>query len=348
MAYFLLDHEIAKKTNLIPSVDNRISDIYIFFLEELMVYLQTKYDDSLSDLICSRFTRKFVKQLFMPLIYGKTIMSMANDLNKHFSTLLNQKECMELASHISKFFIHGFPGITNLMVFVRSVSWLTSVLGKPIIYDTPLLITIQDYMKSEIAPLWVYDRILKKRRQVTLRIPTIYRDRRKTHAATFANFIHQKDANIAMFMILEIMKMKNHHVPIYTVHDNFITTAPFAKYISDTYIKILGEGRDPLYYINKFLIKNLVGDDSLISLTLNMYEPLPTSFISKILKNCVPCSLNKKVKEKRIQSVIGAYENYVNTVCKEKGENIYNCKLKNFKHQMYNWCHYDYNYSLHL
>lgn len=36
--------------------------------------------------------------------------------------------------------------------------------------------------------------------------PTIYRDRRKTHAATFANFIHQKDANLAMFMILDNME----------------------------------------------------------------------------------------------------------------------------------------------
>lgn len=58
MAYFLLDHEIAKKTNLIPSVDDRISYIYIFFLEELKDYLLTKYDDSLSDRICSRLTRK--------------------------------------------------------------------------------------------------------------------------------------------------------------------------------------------------------------------------------------------------------------------------------------------------
>lgn len=35
MSYLLLDHEMAKKTNLIPSEDGHIYDIYSFFLDEL-------------------------------------------------------------------------------------------------------------------------------------------------------------------------------------------------------------------------------------------------------------------------------------------------------------------------
>lgn len=351
MAYFLLDHEMAKKTNLIPSVDDdSISDIYIFFLEELTVDLQNKYDDSLCDIICSRLTRKLVKKLFMPIIYGKTVMSMANDINQHYSSLLNQRECLILASHISKFFIQRFPGISNLMALVRSVSWLTSVMDKPIIYDTPLLTTIQDYMKSDIAPLWVYDRIQKKRRQVTLRIPTPTRDRRKTHLATFANFIHQKDANIAMFMIINLM-LEKMNVPIYTVHDNFITTIPNAKFISDSYINVICNGRDPLLTIKNFIIQNL--DDNTINLhkTTYLYDlnaPLPTSYLSDILIKCVPSSLNEKQKEKINKSIIDSYENYVNTVSKVNDDNLYNLKLNEFKDQMYRWMNLDYNYSLHL
>jgi len=90
------------------------------------------------------------------------------------------------------------------MNLIRDVSWLTSAMDKPDIYTTPLLTTVQDYMKSEVVNLWVYDRILKKRHQVTLRIPTTNRDRKKTYASSFANFIHQKDANIAVFMIIHI------------------------------------------------------------------------------------------------------------------------------------------------
>lgn len=149
MAYFLLDYEIAKKTNLIPSYSYKnISDIYIFFLEELKVYFRTEYDDNGYNIIYPRLTRKLVKKLFMPLIYGKTIKSMGDDIYQHFESLLSYKESMVLASHISNFFIQRFPGICNLMELIRCVSWLTSTMGKPIIYETPLLITTQDYMKT--------------------------------------------------------------------------------------------------------------------------------------------------------------------------------------------------------
>lgn len=88
----------------------------------------------------------------------------------------------------------------------------------------------------------VYDRIHKKKRQVTLRIPTEDQDRRKTHTSTFANFIHQKDANIAMSIIFYICKLG---APVYTVYDNFITTAPYAMHISKCYLDaISGEGKN--------------------------------------------------------------------------------------------------------
>lgn len=347
MAYFLLDFEIAMKTNLIPTDDNRISDIYIFFLEELRDYLRKIYDVNVSSAISSLFTRKLIKQLFMPLIYGKTIISMANDLNRHCSSLLSQKECMTLAFNISEFFKDRFPGIVNLMELVRSVSWVISAGDNAVVYNTPLLITVQDYMKSEIVKLWVYDRIQKKRHQVSLRIPTTYRDRRKTNAATFANFIHQKDANIAVFMILEINDRKDLHVPVYTVHDNFITIAPFAKYVSDTYIKIYAEGREPLYYINYFLILNLAGGHS----SYSMDKPLPLDYIYKLLTDLVPSNLNNnknKVWDKKIESVITAYNYYVNKVCKEDDKYIFDYKWDRFKNKMYNWKELSFNYSLHL
>lgn len=45
------------------------------------------------------------------------------------------------------------------MDLVRSASWLTSFFDKPVIYETPLLTTIQNYMKfwsSEIMGLRAY------------------------------------------------------------------------------------------------------------------------------------------------------------------------------------------------
>lgn len=371
MAYFLLDIEIAKKTNLIPSLTPEkkiyINDIYTFFLEELQDYLRPKLDGNVSDLICSRLTRKLVKKLFMPLIYGKTIISMSNDINSHYSTLLNHRECALLASLISEFFTTRFPGIVNLMELVRNVSWLTSAIGGPVSYDTPLLTTVQDYMKSEIVNLWVYDRIHKKRRQVTLRIPTKDRDRRKTYTATFANFIHQKDANIAVFMIMEIFfgdyfkpnaSSIRPNVPIYSVHDNFITTAPFVKVISNSYIKVFAEGRHPLQYINYFMIYNLGQPGKFPSTYLPFLRdpyfsitPLPNEYIQDILDNIVKKNLTKnqkKVWDNKILNVMTAYTNYVNRFCDKRGRNIYHIKWYSFQLELSNWYKLPYNYSLHL
>lgn len=59
-------------------------------------------------------------------------------------------------------------------------------------------------MKSEVVKLWVYERIRKKRRQLSLRIPATTRDQKKKFRVDV-------------------------DVPLYTVRDNFITTAPFFR-----------------------------------------------------------------------------------------------------------------------
>ena len=111
----------------------------------------------------------------------------------------------------------------------------------PIYYA--LLITMQDYMKPEKVTLnnaisvikvikgvkWLYEFPLLigiEGRPVWLPLLTLYI--KKT-----ARFEY------------------NAHIPIYSVHDNFITTAPFAKHISDTYINIFAKWREPLSNIYK-------------------------------------------------------------------------------------------------
>lgn len=79
---------------------------------------------------------------------------------------------------------------------------------------------------------------------------------------------------------------------------------------------------DPLYTVHENFITSAIDD------------PLPSYFINDRLKMCVPSYLNKKEKEKRIKSVIDAYENYVNTVCKDKGEDVYSSRMCNLKFEM--------------
>ena len=60
-----------------------------------------------------------------------------------------------------------------------------------------------DYLSKESIPVIVFDRKHKKRKRLTLSVPSKNRDRAKSLRAPFANFIHQIDASIAMFVILE-------------------------------------------------------------------------------------------------------------------------------------------------
>ena len=141
-----------------------------------MVYLQSQMPADLFGIIYPRLTVKLVKVLLMPLVYGKTVMSISNDIYQHYSTVLVKKECMLLATCILQYFRNQYPGIRilNLMDLIRNLAWISSSFGKPVIYvyDIAFYQTIQDYMKSTVVQIWIYDRVLKKRRQMTLRIPT--------------------------------------------------------------------------------------------------------------------------------------------------------------------------------
>ena len=143
-----------------------------------MVYLQSQMPADLFGIIYPRLTVKLVKVLLMLQVYGKTIMSISNDIYQHYSTLIiiTNKECMLLATLILEYFLNQYPGIRilNLMDLIRNLAWISSSFGKPVIYvyDIAFYQTIQDYMKSTVVQIWIYDRVLKKRRQMTLRIPT--------------------------------------------------------------------------------------------------------------------------------------------------------------------------------
>ena len=359
MSYLLLDKHMANLTNLIPYMDSnerlggqKINDIYSYILENLKDYLSTILKDDINEIICSRITRKLIKKLFMPLIYGKTIISMSNDIFNHYSTLLDKKESTKLATHIYEYFKIQFPHIINLMDLVRDIGWISAASDKPVFYSIPLLTSVQDYMRLKNVNIWVYDRIQKKKRQVTLRIPTEVRDRRKTHTSTFANFIHQKDANIAMFMIYEIINMC---APVYTVHDNFITTAPYAMHISKCYLDIFIIGRAPLYTINYFITRNLLdGWGPQYSLD----RPLPLNYLKDILEYQIPKKIsntNKKIWDNKINSILKAYKYYILTSCnydydknQDESEKNYNKKWDDFQNHMGYWDEFKYNYSLHL
>lgn len=263
MSYFLLDESMAKRTNLIPSDDGQIQDVYEFFREELVKFIKEEiYDEnsslyqnsSLYNVVRDYLTRDAVKGLFMPKIYGKTIRSTSEDLSNILSQVINKKEGYILAATCFKFWRERFSGMECLIRLIRHIGWIASSLDHSVLYKVPYFTTLQDYIKMVPISIWVYDST-HKRRKVTMRVSSFKRDRRKTDISTFVNFIHQKDAHIAMQVV---EKLLSQNYPIYTVHDNFISTACASQFIPDYYTDVIRKMGPPLKIINEFLYMNII------------------------------------------------------------------------------------------
>jgi len=256
MSYFLLDEGLAKSTNLIPDPHEIIHDIYTHILHELEKYIKSEMPDwKLSRTVCNQFTRKIVKGIFMPIIYGKTLMSTAISIHDSLYKFLSYKESFEVAKVCFQFWKKKYRGLESLIQLIRGIGWIAAARDRPVYYRVKYFTTLQDYMVMEPIKIMVYDRIHKTKRQVSMRVSTSKRDRRKTEISTFVNFIHQKDAYIAMSVVEEMLSMG---APIYTVHDNFISTAPYHQYIAKVYTGVFCNMGPPLSIINEFIYQNLI------------------------------------------------------------------------------------------
>lgn len=348
MSYFLLNKELGMRTNLLPSPEPQIQDFYFFLKEELQEFFHSKLDTNKYAIIQSLLTRKLVKVLFMPLIYGKTVIAMASDIREVYGSLLSFKDSFYIAQLCHQFLITKYPGIVNLMKLINLVGWYCSMMNKSVRYTIPYFTTVQDYMRSEKADIWIYDRVCKKRRRITLRVETSDRDKRKTAVSTCVNFIHQKDAYIAIKVVEELTI--NTKAPIYTVHDNFITTSIYAKEVPQIYTNVFLEMDHPLKIINEFMNLNLNFKDFeylLIRQNIsdyfdnNLNYPISGSSLSFMLITQLPKDLKENPKcLNKISEIVRCYEVYANTVCGPE-------KLYEFKRDLLRWRSLDCNYSVH-
>jgi hypothetical protein len=359
ISYYLLDIDLAQKTNLIPTGDGKmIQDVYTYFIEDLMIYIHNesiideklKKSEMLKHIFRSKIPRKLIKTIFMPMVYGKSQYRVAADIFAHYDGALKRDDSNVLASLCSSFMKKKYPGIINFISIVKTVAWFASAMGHAVYYRVPLFTTVQDYLKSKPINIWVYDRSKKKRRKVTLRVSTEDHDRRKTVVSTFANFIHQKDASVAMHTVMEMHKAEI--LPVYTVHDNFITTANNVKIVSQIYSRVLTQ-EHPMVTINWFINKNIIYKRS-PDKTCFYYQqqPIPKGWIREQLEAEMPKdNKQKKIWEEKIALLEESYEEYVNTVLYRpysKDGSDHELYWKQYKAGVKGWSYLEFNHSLHF
>nr|CBL54114.1 hypothetical protein [Beta vulgaris subsp. maritima] len=248
--------------------DQRIEDVYVHIMEDLKSFIDKEdLPESFVKLFNKFIDRKLVKSIFMPIIYGKTQMSTAEDIKMALKPYFYPafKESFLLASPCFKFWREYYTEMENLIRLIRLVGWFASTCESSVHYVTPFFCTSQNYMVKDSHIIWVYDKVNRKKRKVTLRLSSRdKRDRKKTEVSTFVNFIHQKDALIAMGVISKLYEVNE---PIYTVHENFISNPLVSVHLPYIYLEVLRELGPPLRFINSFIYENLVrlakdrGDD---------------------------------------------------------------------------------------
>lgn len=132
MSYFLLDVKIGISTNLISNREGKRKDIYTTFLEELLDFFDNEFTEPLLSIVKDLFTREVVKGIYMPLIYGKTLYSVYNDLKTLFNNKLTDKECLQITKACFKFWSNKYKGMECLIQLIRTIGWVVASRNSPI------------------------------------------------------------------------------------------------------------------------------------------------------------------------------------------------------------------------
>ncbi|KAF9662981.1 hypothetical protein SADUNF_Sadunf18G0110900 [Salix dunnii] len=83
-----------------------------------------------------------------------------------------------------------YQGMDGLIRLIRNIGWVASSRDSPVLYKVPYFTTVQDYMIKDAINIWVYDRLHKKRRRVTLRVSSSKRDHPESSESELKSLIY--------------------------------------------------------------------------------------------------------------------------------------------------------------
>lgn len=341
------DRQLCQLTNVIKSPDGIKQDIYTFFLNWLENKQYSAFDPTVKKNITdnvkrfllekenqekarykeyfrNNFDRSLTKAIVMPLIYGKTSMGFAEDLNQFFakgSLYPDNKLLIALASQILKLLKNDetFKTINHFMKMLRSIGKLLFDLDLFIIRG-PYSDSFVVYHKEETERLRIYLKRGKRYQSQRISINRIVKDqegnleksRTKTINAFVANYVHFLDGVICHYIIKKLEQEGT--LELGTIHDCFFIKPEKAEILK----KVYKEGLVLALIVHQYNLLHWLHDimESLQVKEISSVEMLLA--IKRILKNLENFQAKQNIdadveipESESIIRILGSVKNYV-------------------------------------
>jgi DNA-directed RNA polymerase len=306
LAFLTCDWELAEATNLISTNQfvDQIQDLYTSLGLKLLDYIDKRRIKCPIDpkIFC---TRKIMKIAFMPLVYGKTRLALAQDLyTTHLHPAISLSEAKQIAKIIYDFGDEHFHLQKLVQGLFSNMASFSANIDNRVLLINPNLLISQDYRVHDEVKVCIFNPATKRKKTtITLRIRTEERNPRKAAAAITANAIHALNAFVCL-TVVKLFKELFPEAPIYTIHDCFVTSPLYVDSIGPLYIKAFLRLGSPIAIINQILLQNIAPTDALNSIDFNkqltneeIYEFATTTMNQKDQK------ISAKQKDKALKDI---------------------------------------------
>ena len=182
----------------------------------------------------------------MPYLYGKTIISFADDVIDHYNNTITRQHAYFISNAIvniiqndpsfikSKIFMNSLTACTKLLSCANQPTKIVSMACKSVISYNKLKSTLIRYYRNNSKNPKKYcisETLLENDRPVI--------DSRRSTNAICANYIHFLDAHVCQSVCNLFKKKIGKHEPLATIHDCFITNYEYIDRLPQFYIESL-------------------------------------------------------------------------------------------------------------
>lgn len=220
-SFFLLNTEVAIRTNLLPSNDGKLQDFYSELPREFKDFLRHRFD--YYEFIEYKLDQQLIKTVFQLLIQGKTAKDIEVEIKNAYGVFLSDSAAETLSMQFVAFWNLKFPGITNLMKLIDLVGWLCFERERPVHISTHFITKTLD-----------------------------------SRSSTCSQFIKLMHSSLIQKVV---EYLKSYDCDVYADQECIITSPYIANEVPAIYTQAFSDLGHPLNIINTFILQNLINPE---------------------------------------------------------------------------------------